>query len=79
MGRTVASFSSVMAREMRNLSNFRKGLRKEDQKIFDELWERARKHISSCVLSSFPLPMEGILLSICIELLKEIKNIKNEK
>ena len=78
MGRTVTPFTSVLNREFKNLSNFRKALRKEEQELFDELWERARKHIQSCVLASFPLPMEGILLSMCIELLKEIKKIKNE-
>lgn len=82
MGRTVTPFSSVLNREFKNLSNYRKALKKEDREIFDELWERARKHIHASVLSSFPLPMESILLSMCIELLKEIKIVKamnNEK
>jgi len=79
MGRTVTPFTSVLTREFKNLSNFRKALRKEDREILDELWERARNHIQSCVISSFPIPMEGILLSMCIELLKEIKELKDEK
>ena len=82
MGRTVTPFTSVLNRELRNLANYRKALKKEDREIFDELWERARKHIHASVLSSFPLPMESILLSMCIELLKEIKIVKamnNEK
>ena len=78
MGRTVAPFSTVLEREFRNLGNFRKALKKEDQILLDELWERTRKHVQSCILSSFPLPMEGILLSMCIELLKEIKEMKHD-
>ena len=79
MGRTVTPFSSVLNREIINLKNFKKALKKEEQEIFDELWERARKHIHSCIISSFPLPMEGILLSICIELFKEIKKLKSQQ
>ncbi len=78
MGRTVTPFTSVLNRELRNLANYRKALKKEDREIFDELWERARKHIQASVLSSFPIPMESILLSMCIELLKEIKDIRND-
>ncbi len=75
MGRTVAPFTYILSREKQNLRDFRRALRKEDREIFDELWEKARKHIQACSFSSFPLPMEGILLSICMELLKEIKEI----
>jgi hypothetical protein len=77
MGRTVAPFTYILNKEKKNLSNFRRALKKEDQEIFDELWERARKHIQACSFSSFPLPMEGILLAMCMEMLKEIKNIKD--
>ncbi len=79
MGRTVAPFTSILNKEFKNFANFRKALKKEEQEMFDELWERARKHIQACVLSSFPLPMESILLAMCLELLKEIKELKNEK
>ncbi len=79
MGRTVAPFTYVLNREKSNLKDFRRALRKEDQEIFDELWEKARKHIQACAYSSFPLPMEGILLSMCIELLKEIRTLHEKE
>ena len=79
MGRTVAPFTYVLNKEKKNLQNFRRALKKEDQQILDELWERARKHIQACSFSSFPLPMEGILLSMCIELMKEIKQLNGAR
>lgn len=79
MGRTVASFTHALNRERRNLQNYRKALRKEDREVFDELWEMARSHIQACSYSAFPLPMEGILLSMCMELLKKIKELEAEE
>ncbi len=42
MGRTVLPFSMVLAEQQQRLSQFRRTLRKQDQELFDELFERAR-------------------------------------
>ena len=78
MGRTVAPFTYVLNKEKENLKNFKRALRKEDQEIFEKLWTNARKHIQACNFSAFPLPMEGILLSMCIEIMKELETIKKQ-
>ncbi len=78
MGRTVAPFTYTLSKEKENLKNFKRALRKEDQEIFDKLWDKARKHIQACNFSSFPLPMEGILLAMCIEIMKELEKVKDK-
>lgn len=79
MGRTVASFNLVLNLEKKKWAKFRKALKKEDQEILDLLWEKAKKHVQAAGYSSFPLPMEGILLAICIELMKEIQKLKSNQ
>ncbi len=57
-------------------------LSKEDQEAFDCLFDRAQMHASAGVYISHPWPMETILLSICLEhgkMIKEILALLKEK
>ncbi len=47
--------------------SFRRALSKEDQEIFDRLFDRAKMHRSAGVYRSHPWLLETILLSICLE------------
>lgn len=76
MGRTVLPFSMVLAEQQQRLSQFRRTLRKKDQELFDELFERARLHVQAGVQSSNPDPMESIFLSVLIEMLREEKRLQ---
>ena len=49
MGRTVLPFSMVLAEQQKRLGQFRRTLRKQDQELFDELFERARLHVQAAV------------------------------
>ncbi|MBS1789706.1 MAG: hypothetical protein JST85_18420 [Acidobacteria bacterium] len=75
MGRTVLPFSMVLAEQQQRLSQFRRTLRKKDQELFDELFERAPLHVQAGVQSSNPDPMESIFLSVLIEMLREEKRL----
>jgi hypothetical protein len=76
MGRTVSPFSMVLAEQQKRLSKFRRTLRKQDQDVFDELFERARLHVEAAVQAANPDPMESIFISVLIEMLKAEKHMK---
>jgi len=60
----------------------RKGLSKEDQEAFDHLFDRAKFHTSAAVYMSHAWPLETILLSICLEhekMLREVMRKLNER
>jgi hypothetical protein len=66
----------VLAEQQQRLSQFRRTLRKKDQELFDELFERARLHVQAGVQSSNPDPMESIFISVLIEMLREEKRLQ---
>jgi len=76
MGRTVLPFSMVLAEQQKRLGQFRRTLRKQDQELFDELFERARLHVQASVQAANPEPMESIFISVLIEMLREEKHLR---
>ena len=76
MGRTVTPFSIVLSQEESRLKKFRRALRAEDRKHFDELFEHARRNIQAAVQAAAPEPMESIFLLMLIEMQKEIQGLK---
>ena len=76
MGRTVLPFSMVLAEQQKRLAQFRRSLRKQDQELFDEIFERARLHVQAGVQSSNPDPMESIFISVFIEMLRDVRHLK---
>ncbi|MFN0085002.1 MAG: hypothetical protein ACKVX9_06410 [Blastocatellia bacterium] len=77
MGRTLLPFSNVLAEQQQRLSKFRRSLRKQDQELFDELFERARLHVQAAVQAANPDPMESIFLSVLIEMLREERRLRS--
>lgn len=77
MGRTLLPFSNVLAEQQSRLGKFRRSLRKQDQELFDELFERARLHVQAAVQAANPDPMESIFLSVLIEMLREEKRLRS--
>ncbi|MCG3159084.1 MAG: hypothetical protein JMDDDDMK_00060 [Acidobacteria bacterium] len=76
MGRTVSPYSIVLADQQKRLSKFRRTLRRQDQELFDDIFERARLHVQAGVQSSNPDPMESIFISVLIEMLKDARHLK---
>jgi hypothetical protein len=70
MGRTVLPYSVVLEAEYSRWKNFRRALRKEDQQLFDELFELARRHMQAGANSSMPVPLQPVFMSMLIELLR---------
>ena len=76
MGRTLPSISQVVQSEKSALSNFRRALRKEDQRAFDELWTHISKHLMAVNYANHLLPFETFLLAMLLEEHKEIVRLR---
>lgn len=78
MGRTVLPFSKILEEEFQEWRKFRRGLRKEDQRFLDRLFEKARLHVQAGVYASRPWPFETILISILLEHEKALAELKEK-
>src|SRR5512139_2234669 len=78
MGRTVLPFSRVLEQEAQEWRKFRRGLRKEDQRFLDRLFEEARLHVQAGVYASRPWPFETILISILLEHEKALVELRSK-
>ena len=78
MGRTVLSFTQVIHREKESWSKFRRALRREDQGVFDVLFEKAKLHTAAGAYLSRPSPMEVMFLSMLLEHQKALDRLEAE-
>jgi hypothetical protein len=76
MGRTVTPFSIVLGQEESRLKKFRRAMRAEDQRRFDELFEHVRRYIQAAMQAAAPEPMESVVLLMLIGMQKEIEELK---
>jgi len=77
MGRTLQTANQLILEEHSALSDFRRALRREDQRHFDTLFANARKHTAAISQASHALPLEVILLSMLLEQAKELESLRN--
>jgi len=78
MGRTLLPYSHVVESERDWWKPFRRALSKEDQQVFDRLFDRAKFHTHAGAYTAYSWPMETMLVSICIEHVKMIEEILNK-
>lgn len=64
---TDLTFSQVLEQEIQEWKKFRWALRKEDQEVFDRLFEKARLHAEAGSNASRPWVFETILISILLD------------
>lgn len=76
MGRTVPTFTNIIDSEIASWSKFRRGLRKEDQECFDEVFRAARLHLAENFYAMRTIPFESIMMSIVVEQGKLIKSLQ---
>ncbi len=78
MGRTLPTFTRIIDSEVESWSKYRRGLRKEDQAIFDDLFRAARIHLAENFYAMRSIPFESIIISMLIEQRKLIKQLQNQ-
>jgi hypothetical protein len=78
MGRTVPTFTNIIDDELASWSKFRRGLRIEDQEVFDEIFRAAKLHLAENFYAMRSVPFESIVISIIIEQGKRIRNLEQK-
>lgn len=72
------SFSQVLEQEIQGWNKFRRALRKEDQQVFDRLFEKVRLHVEAGSKASRPWAFETILISILLEQEKALVELRSK-
>ncbi|MEF8874952.1 MAG: hypothetical protein V5A88_09850 [Candidatus Thermoplasmatota archaeon] len=78
MGKSVPTFREELEKIESDWRNYRDILRGKEKKMFDELFEKARKHTSAAQSQANPDPVESILFSILLEQQMEIDRLKRK-
>jgi len=76
MGRTVPTFTNIIDSELASWSKFRRGLRKDEQELFDELFRAAKQHLAENFYAMRTIPFESIIMSIALEQRKLIRQLE---
>ena len=77
MGRTLATANQIIQSEQSAFTNFRRALRRDDQRIFDALFASARKHTAAISQANHALPFEAMLLAMLVEQAREVERLKS--
>ena len=78
MGVIAPAYSISVDRLKSEFQTFRKSLRKEDQFYFDRLFSLASKHIQAGNAQGHYDPLELVLLSTVLELLKKVDSLESK-
>lgn len=78
MGRTVMPLQLCSGRGASKVERVRRSLKKEEQEAFDRLFDRAKFHTHAAVYMAHAWPLETILVSICLEHEKMLREILGE-
>jgi hypothetical protein len=78
MGRTLPTFTRIIDSEIESWSKYKRGLRKEDQEVFDDLFRAARIHLAENFYAMRTIPFESIIISMLIEQRKLIKSLQEQ-
>jgi hypothetical protein len=76
MGRTLATANQLILDEQAAFTNFRRALRRDDQRAFDSLFAAARKHTAAISQANHALPFEAVLLAMLLEQAREVERLK---
>jgi ABC-type nickel/cobalt efflux system permease component RcnA len=63
---------------MASWSKFRRGLRKDDQEAFDDVFRAARLHLAENFYAMRTIPFESLMMSIVVEQQKTIRRLEEE-
>ena len=78
MGRTVPTFTNIIDSELASWSKYRRGLPRDDQEIFDEIFRAAKRRLASNFYAMRTIPFESIIVSIVIEQGKQLYELRRK-
>ena len=76
MGRTLSTINQIILEEQTAFADFRRALRREDQRAFDALFAAARKHVTAISQANHALPFEAVLLAMLLEQARELERLR---
>ena len=76
MGRTLTTTNQIIQQEQTAFANFRRTLRRADQRHFDALFAAARLHTAAISQANHALPFEAVLLAMLLEQQKQIDYLR---
>jgi len=71
-------FNQILEKEIQEWQKFRRALRKEDQQVLVQLFEKARLHLEAGGNASRPWPFETILISMLLEQEKALGELRSK-
>jgi hypothetical protein len=71
-------FNQVLEQEIQEWNKFRRTLRKEDQQIFDQFFEKARLHVEAGGSAGRQWPFETTLISFLLEQEKALAELRSK-
>jgi len=76
---TDLTLTQILKQEILEWNKFRRALRKEDQQVFDQLFEKSRLHVEAGTKASRAWAFETILISVLLHLLNyPVQNLLND-
>ena len=71
-------FNQFLEQEIQGWNKFRQALSKEDQEVFDQLFEKVRLHVEAGANALRPWPFDTILISMLMEQEKELDELRSK-
>jgi hypothetical protein len=78
MGKTLPPFSTLLESERRRWAPFKRALAKEDQRLFDRLFDDAKLQVQAGVMVSRPWAFETIVMAMLVEQEKRIARLSHQ-
>jgi hypothetical protein len=78
MGRTVPTYRLHLESILDRWTDYRRALREKDRELFDCMLEKARMHSSAASFCAHLDPVELAMLSMLLEMQREIEEIKKQ-
>jgi hypothetical protein len=78
MDKSDVSYSQILEQEIEEWKKFRRALRKEDQQVLDQLFEKTKLYVEAGDRVSRPWPFETILISILLEQEKALGELRSK-
>ena len=76
MGRTIATFHQLIEETRARFAPYRRALRREDQQVFDRLFERVKYYAASGSMEASWNPLDTIFLTFFLEQQKTLRALE---
>jgi hypothetical protein len=75
---TRSSIKQDTLKDLESYLRFRRALKREDQRVLDNLYQKASLHFAAAQTVEHALPFEILLLSMLLEEHKEVKQLRQQ-